>query len=184
MAPSDISIAPLNFVSLSFPSSLANSCTFLVGVWRIIKDLARSALATVPGRRRRILFLVRLKNRKISNHHFLCLSCNAHDSGGIFCSRKVKKTWNSCRVPRLVDVEDNPLRVPYIEDEIWGSLLRTKLKEGMSSKINFVQFPREPSTAKSASLHKGAIECAFRTLKRFASSHKSINDNALRTPKR
>ena len=147
------------------PSSLANSCTFLVGVWRIIKDLARSALATVPGRRRRVLFLVRLKNRRTFSLRFLCLSCNAHDSGGIFCSRKVKKTWNSFRVPRLVDVEDNPLRVPYIEDEIWGSSLRTKLKEGMSSKINFVQFPREPSTAKSASLHKGAIECAFRTLK-------------------
>ena len=87
MAPSDISIAPLNLASLSSPSSLANSCTFLVGVWRIIKDLARSALATVPGRRRRILFLVRLKNRKISNHHFLCLSCNAHDLGSIFSSR-------------------------------------------------------------------------------------------------
>ena len=58
-APSNISIAPLNFASLSSPSSLANSYTFLVGIWMIIKDLARSALATVPGRRRRILFLVR-----------------------------------------------------------------------------------------------------------------------------
>ena len=38
--PSDISIAPLNFASLFSPSSFANSCTFLVGVWRIIKDLA------------------------------------------------------------------------------------------------------------------------------------------------
>ena len=89
---SDISIAPFNFASLSSPSSLANSCTFLVGVWRIIKDLARFALATVPGRRRRILFLVRLKNRRIFNLRFLCLSCNAHDLGGIFfCSRKWKK---------------------------------------------------------------------------------------------
>ena len=51
MAPFDISIAPLNFASLSSPSSLANSCTFSVGVWRIIKDLAQSALATVPGQR-------------------------------------------------------------------------------------------------------------------------------------
>ena len=184
MSPSDISIAPLNFASLSSPSSLANSCTFLVGVWRIIKDLTQSALATVPGRRRKVLFLVRLKNRRIFSLRFLCLSYDAHDSGSIFCSRKVKKTWNSCRVPRLVDVEDSPIRVPYIEDEIWGSSPRTKLKEGMSSKINFAQFPGEPTTAKSALFHKGAIECAFRTPKRSASSHKSINDNAPRTPKR
>ena len=79
--------------------------------------------------------------------------------------KKREKTWNSCRVPRLVDVEDSLLRVPYIEDEIWGSSLRTKLKEGMSSKINFVQFPREPSTAKSASLHKGVIKYTFRISK-------------------
>ena len=46
-APSDISIAHLNFASLSSPSSLANSYTFLVGIWRIIKDLARSAIAMV-----------------------------------------------------------------------------------------------------------------------------------------
>ena len=76
--------------------------------------------------------------------------------------KKSEKTWNSCRVPRLVDVEDSLLRVPYIEDEIWGSSPRTKLKEGMSSKINFAQFPREPSTAKFALLHKGAIEYMFR----------------------
>ena len=44
------------------------------------------------------------------------------------------------------DVENSPPRAPYIEDEIWGSSPRTKLKEGMSSKINFAQFPREPST--------------------------------------
>ena len=90
-APFDISIAPLNFASLSSPSSLANSCTFLVSIWRIIKDLARSALTTVPGQRRRVLFLVRLKNKRILSLCFLCLSCNAHDSGNIFCSRKVKK---------------------------------------------------------------------------------------------
>ena len=59
-------------------------------------------------------------------------------------------------------MEDSPLRVPYIEDEVWGSSPRTKLKEGMSSKINFAKFPREPSTAKSAPLHKGAIEYTFR----------------------
>ena len=94
------------------------------------------------------------------------------------------KTWNSCRVPRLADMEDNPLRVPYIENEIWGSSPRTKLKEGMSSKINFAQFPREPSTAKSAPLHKGAIEYTLWISKRLAPSQKSINDNAPRTPKR
>ena len=168
MAHFDISIAPLNFASLSSPSSLTNSYTFLVGIWRIIKDLARFALVTAPGRRRKVLFLIWLKNRRIFSHRFLCLSCNAHDSCGIFYLRKVKKkkkkkkTWNSCRVPRLVDVEDSPLRVPYIEDEVWGSSPRTKLKEGMSSKINFAKFPREPSTAKSAPLHKGAIEYTFR----------------------
>ena len=82
-APFDISIAPLNFASLSSPSSLANSRTFLIGVWRIIRNLARSALATVPGRRRRVLFLVRLKNRRIFSLRSLCLSYNAHDSGSI-----------------------------------------------------------------------------------------------------
>ena len=76
--------------------------------------------------------------------------------------KESEKTWNSCRVPRLVNVEDSPLRVPYIEDEVWGSSPRTKLKEGMLSKINFAKFPREPSTAKSAPLHKGAIEYTFR----------------------
>ena len=84
MAPSDISIAPLNFASLSSPSSLANSYMLLIGVWRIIRNLAWSTLATVPGRRRRVLFLVRLKNRRILSLYFLCLSCNAHDSSGIF----------------------------------------------------------------------------------------------------
>ena len=119
-----------------------------------------------------MLFLVRLKNRRIFSLRSLCLSCNTYDLGGIFF------------VPRLVDVEDGPLRMPYIEGEIWGSLPHTKLKEGMSSKINFAQFPREPSTTKSAPLHKGAIKCASCTPKRSASSQKSINDNAPRTPKR
>ena len=94
IALSDISIAPLNFASLSSLSSLANSCTFLVGIWRMIKNLARSAPTTVPSRRKRELFLVRLKNRRIFSLHSLCLNCNAHDSGGIFfcfCSRKVKR---------------------------------------------------------------------------------------------
>ena len=93
-SPSDISIAPLNFASLSSPFSLANSCTFLIGVWRIIRNMTRSALATVPSRRKRVLFLVWLKNKRIFSLRSLCLNCNAHDSDGIFfcfCSRKVKR---------------------------------------------------------------------------------------------
>ena len=173
MAPSDISIAALNFTSLSSPSSLANSCTFLIGVWRIIRNLARSALAAVPGRRRKVLFLVRLKNRRIFSFCSLCLSCNAHYSGGIFFFfKESKETWNFCRVPRLVDVEDGPLRVPYIGGKIWGNLPHAKLKEGMSSKINSAQFPKEPSTSKSAPLHKGAIEYTYRIPKRSALSLK------------
>ena len=89
--PPLISQLPLNFASLSSPSSLAKSCTFLVGVWKIIKDPAWFALATVPGRRRRILFLVRLKNRKTFSLCFLYLNYNAHDSDGVFSSRKLKK---------------------------------------------------------------------------------------------
>ena len=53
-----------------------------------------------------------------------------------------EETWNFRRVPRLVDVEGGPLRVPYIEDEIWGSSPHTQFKEGMSSKITLAQFPR------------------------------------------
>ena len=97
---------------------------------------------------------------------------------------KVEKTWNSYRIPGLVDVENSLPRAPYIEGEIWGNSQHTKLKEGMSSEINFAQFPREPSTAKSAPLHKGAIEYTLRISKRFASSHKGINDSAPRMPKR
>ena len=83
-----------------------------------------------------------------------------------------EKTGNFYRIPRLVDVEDGPLRVPYIEGEIWGSSPHTKLKEGMSSKINFVQFPRKPSTSKFAPLHNGTIEYTFRILKQSALSLK------------
>ena len=97
---------------------------------------------------------------------------------------KVGKTWNSYRIPRLVVVEDSPPKAPYIEGEIWGNLPHTKLKEGVPSEINSAQFPRELSTAKSAPLHKGAIECTLRIPKRSASSHKSINDSAPHTPKR
>ena len=83
--------------------------------------------------------------------------------------KESEKTWNFYKVPRLANVEDGPLKVLYIEDEIWGSPPRTKLKEGMSSKINFAQFPWEPSIAKSAPLHKDAIKYTFRIPKRSAS---------------
>ena len=95
----------------------------------------------------------------------------------------MEKTWNFYRIPRLVDVENSPPRAPYIEDEIWESSSRIKLKEGMSSEINFAQFPREPSIAKSAPLHKGTIEYTLRIPKQSTSSHKSINDSAPHTPK-
>ena len=83
-----------------------------------------------------------------------------------------EETWNFCGVPRLKDVEDGPFKVPYIEDEIWGSSPHTKFKEGMSSKITLAQFPKEPSTSKSVPLHKGAIEYTFRISKRSALSPK------------
>ena len=129
----------------------------------------------VPGRRRRVLFLVRLKNRRILSLCSLCLSCNAMIQAAsflFFVVQENEKTWNFYKVPRLADVEDSPLRRPYIEGEIWGNSSRTKLKEGVSSKINFAQFPKGPSTSKSAPLHKGAIEYTFRIPKRSALSPK------------
>ena len=86
--------------------------------------------------------------------------------------KESEETWNFRRVPRLVDMEGGPLRVPYIEDEIWGSSPHTQFKEGMSSKITLAQFPREPSTSKSVPLHKGTIEYTFRIPKRSALSPK------------
>ena len=101
-----------------------------------------------------------------------------------FLFKESEETWNFRRVPRPVDVEGGPLRVPYIEDEIWGSSPHTQFKEGIASKITLAQFPREPSTSKSVPLHKGAIEYTFRIPKRFAlSSKESIDDDAPRTPK-
>ena len=101
-----------------------------------------------------------------------------------FVVQESEKTCNSYRIPRILGVEDKPLKALYIDDEIWESSPRMKLHEGMSSEINFAQFRREPSTAKSAPLHKGAIEYTFRVPKRSASSHKSTNDDAPRAPKR
>ena len=45
--------------------------------------------------------------------------------------KEKEKTWNFYKIPRLVGVEDDALRVPYIEGEIWGNSPRTKLKERM-----------------------------------------------------
>ena len=83
-----------------------------------------------------------------------------------------EKTWNFCKAPRLVGVKDGPFRGPYIKGEIWGNSPRTKLKEGMSKKENFAQFPKRPSTSKSVPLHKDAIEYTFHILKRSALSPK------------
>ena len=49
-------------------------------------DLMQLAPATIPGRRRRVLFFARLKDMKIFGLCFLCLSCDAHKSGGILGS--------------------------------------------------------------------------------------------------
>ena len=65
-------------------------------------------------------------------------------------------------------VENVPLRVPYIEGEIWGSSLPTEFKGRMPNKMNSTRFPKEPSVAKSALLHKDTIEYASRILKQFA----------------
>ena len=73
-----------------------------------------------------MLFLVQLKNRRIFSLYSVCLRCNAHDSGDIFLFKESEKTWNFSRVPRLVDVEGGPFRVPYIEDEIWESSPHTQ----------------------------------------------------------
>ena len=69
-------------------------------------------------------------------------------------------------------VEDGPLRVPYIEGEIWGNSLLTEFKERMSGKMNFTRFPKEPSVSKSTPLHKGTIEYASYILKQSALSPK------------
>ena len=73
-----------------------------------------------------MLFLVRLKNRRVFSPSSLCLHCNAHGLGGILFVQGEK------RVPRLMGVEDGPFRVSYIEGEIWGSSLPTEFKERMS----------------------------------------------------
>ena len=65
-------------------------------------------------------------------------------------------------------VENVPLRVPYIEGEIWGSSLPTEFKGRMSNKMNSTRFLKEPSVSKSASLHKHTIEYFSRIPKQSA----------------
>ena len=65
-----------------------------------------------------------------------------------------------------------------------GNLIHTKFKERITSEISSAQFPRKPSTTRSASLHKGTNACAPRIPKRSTSLHKGINDSAPRIPKR
>ena len=91
IAPSNVTIAAFNFASLSSLSSLANSCAFSIGIWRNIRNLVQFALATVLGRRRRVLFLVQLKNRRDFSSNSPCLSCNAHGSGGILFIQEERK---------------------------------------------------------------------------------------------
>ena len=55
-------------------------------------------------------------------------------------------------------VQNVPLRVSYIEDEVWGSSLPTEFKGRMSNKMNSTRFLKEPSVFKSALLHKDTIE--------------------------
>ena len=173
MALSDISIASLNFASLSSPSSLANSCTFLASVWRIIRNLAQSALATVPGWRRRVLFLVQLKNRRIFSLCSVCLRCNAYESDGIFF---VQGEWRNLELSQSSKASGcgrwSSQGALYRGRNLRELSTYTQFKEGMSSKITLAQFPREPSTSKSVPLHKGAIEYTFYIPKRSALSLK------------
>ena len=173
MAPSDISIASLNFASLSSPSSLANSCTFLAGIWRIIRNLARSTLAMILGWRRRVLFLILLKNRRIFSLYSVCLSCNAHDSGGILF---VQGEWRNLELPQSSKASGcgrwSSQGALYKGRNLGEFTTHTQFKKGMSSKIILTQFLREPSASKSVPLHKSAIEYTSRILKRSALSPK------------
>ena len=186
VVPFNISIASLNFTSLSSHSSLANSCTFLICVWSPIKSLTQSTPATVPNRRMRVFFLARLKGRKIFGLSFLCLSCDIQDPGGILGSwqRENLEFLQDSRVCKCKKKKKMVLpRCLILKAKSRGSLLHTKLKERITNEISPDQFPRKPSTARSASLHKGSNECAPRIPKRSTLFHKSINESAPRTPK-
>ena len=145
MAPSDISIAFLNFASLSSPSFLANSCTFLVGVWRMIKKLVGSALATVPSRRKGVLFLVRLKNKRIFSLRSLCLNCNAHDLDGIFfcfCSRKVKRNLELLQSSKANGCGGWPFQGALYRRRNLGKLTAHEVKRGNVKQNEFRPIPK------------------------------------------
>ena len=46
-----------------------------------------------------------------------------------FLFKESEETWNFRKVPRPVDVEGGPFRVPYIGDEIWGSSPHTQISK-------------------------------------------------------
>ena len=54
------------------------------------ESLTQSTPATVPGWRRRVFFLARLKGGKIFGLCFICLSCDVQDLGGILSSWRVE----------------------------------------------------------------------------------------------
>ena len=71
------------------------------------ESLMQSTLATVPGWRRKVFFLARLKGRKIFGLCFLCLNYDVQDLGGILGSWRVENLeflQNSgvCRCERTI----------------------------------------------------------------------------------
>ena len=71
------------------------------------ESLMQSMPATIPGWRRRVFFLARLKGRKIFGLCFLCLSSDIQDLGGILGSWRVENLdflQNSgvCRCERTI----------------------------------------------------------------------------------
>ena len=71
------------------------------------ESMMQSTPATIPGWRRRVFFLARLKGRKIFGLCFLCLSYDVQDLGGILGSWRVENLeflQNSgvCRCERTI----------------------------------------------------------------------------------
>ena len=74
---------------------------------RCTESLMQSTSATVPGRRRRVFFLARLKGRKIFGLCFLCLSYDVQDLGRILGSWRVEnleflQNLGVCRCERTI----------------------------------------------------------------------------------
>ena len=167
MASSDVTIAALNFTSLSSPSSLANFCAFSIDIWRNIRNLVRFALAMVLGRRRRVLFLVRLKNRRDFSPNSLRLSCNAHVSGDILLS----KNRENLELPKSSKANGCgrcSSQCALYRRRNLGELTTHRVQGKNVKQMNSTRFPREPSVSKFAALHKGTIEYASRIAKQSA----------------